>query len=144
MAHSYQPWGLLNQLQRELERAHEGSSGEDSIATAEWAPAVDIKEESGKFVLLADIPGVKPEDIDISMENGVLTIKGEKKTEAKTEQAGYKRVERTYGSFYRRFSLPDTANADAISAKSKLGVLEIVIPKREAVKPKKINVEAQE
>jgi HSP20 family protein len=144
MAYSYQPWGLLNQLQRELERAHEGGSGEGSIATAEWTPAVDIKEESDKFVLLADIPGVKPEDIDISMENGVLTIKGEKKTEAKTEQEGFKRVERTHGSFYRRFSLPDTANAEAISAKSKLGVLEIVIPKREAVKPKKINVEAQE
>jgi HSP20 family protein len=144
MAFSYQPWGLLNQLQRELERAHEGGAGEGSIATAEWTPAVDIKEESDKFVLHADIPGVKPEDIDVSMENGVLTIKGEKKTEAKTEQDGYKRVERTYGSFYRRFSLPDTANADAISAKSKLGVLEIVIPKREMVKPKKINVEAQD
>jgi HSP20 family protein len=136
----YQPWGLLNQLQRELERAHEGGSGEGSIATAEWAPAVDIKEDNDKFVLHADIPGVKPEEIDVSMEDGVLTIKGEKKTEAKTEQEGYKRVERTYGSFYRRFSLPDTANADEISAKSANGVLEIVIPKREAVKPRKINV----
>ncbi|CAA9891373.1 Hsp20/alpha crystallin family protein [Candidatus Methylobacter favarea] len=140
----YQPWGLLNQLQRELERAHEGNGGEGSIATAEWAPAVDIKEENDKFVLHADIPGVKPEEIEVSMENGVLTIKGEKKTEANTEREGYKRVERTYGSFYRRFSLPDTANADAINAKSKNGVLEIVIPKRESVKPKKINVAAQE
>jgi HSP20 family protein len=136
----YQPWGLLNQLQRELEGAHEGGNGEGSIATAEWAPAVDIKEESDKFVLHADIPGVKPEEIDVSMEGGVLTIKGEKKTEAKTEQEGYKRVERTYGSFYRRFSLPDTANPDGISAKSTHGVLEIVIPKREAVKPRKINI----
>jgi HSP20 family protein len=73
-----------------------------------------------------------------------LTIKGEKKNEARTEQEGYKRVERTYGSFYRRFSLPDTANAEAINAKSKNGVLEIVIPKREAVKPKKISVESIE
>ncbi|MDD5580572.1 MAG: Hsp20/alpha crystallin family protein [Methylobacter sp.] len=136
----YQPWGLLNQLQKELERAHEGNGGEGSIATAEWAPAVDIKEENDKFVLHADIPGVKPEEIEVNMENGVLTIKGEKKTEANTEKEGYKRVERTYGSFYRRFSLPDTANADAINAKSKNGVLEIVIPKRESVKPKKINV----
>ncbi|MEK7778943.1 MAG: Hsp20/alpha crystallin family protein [Pseudomonadota bacterium] len=136
----YEPWGLLNQLQRELER----NVAEGSTATAEWAPAVDIKEEAGKFVIHADIPGVKPEDIDISMHDGVLTIKGEKKTEAKTEDAGYKRVERTYGSFYRRFSLPDTANADAISAASKHGVLEVVIPKREAVQPKKINVTATE
>ena len=105
---------------------------------------MDIKEEADKFVIHADIPGVKPEDIDISMHDGVLTIKGEKKTEAKTENAGYKRVERTYGSFYRRFSLPDTANADAISAASKHGVLEVVIPKREAVQPKKINVTATE
>jgi HSP20 family protein len=144
MAYHYQPWSLLNQLQRELERAHEGGSGEGSIATAEWTPAVDIKEDTDKFVLYADIPGVKPEEIDISMENGVLTIKGEKKNEARTEQEGYKRVERTYGSFYRRFSLPDTANAEAINAKSKNGVLEIVIPKREAVKPKKISVESIE
>jgi len=135
----YEPWGLLNQLQRELDRG----AVEGSTATAEWAPAVDIKEESERFLIHADIPGVKPEKIDVSMEEGVLTIKGEKKTEAETEKEGYKRVERTYGSFYRRFSLPDTANPDAISAASKHGVLEIVIPKREAVQPKKINVTVQ-
>ena len=140
----YQPWGILNQLQKELERSYQGASGDGSVATAEWAPAVDIKEESDKFVLHADIPGVKPEEIDVSMEEGVLTIKGEKKTEATTEEAGYKRVERSYGSFYRRFSLPDTANSDAISAKSKHGVLEIIIPKREAVQPKKISVAVEE
>lgn len=136
----YEPWGLLSQLQRELER----NVAEGSTATAEWSPAVDIKEDANKFVIHADIPGVKPEEIDINMENGVLTIKGEKKSESKTEKEGYKRVERTYGSFYRRFSLPDTANAEAISASSKHGVLEIVIPKREAVLPKKINVKTVE
>ena len=136
----YEPWGLLNQLHRELGRVHEGEDGDGSIATAEWAPAVDIKEFDDRFVLHADIPGVEPDAIDVSMEKGVLTIKGEKETEAKTEHEGYKRVERSYGSFYRRFSLPDSANADAISAKSNHGVLEIVIPKREAVKPKKITV----
>ncbi|MDT8406359.1 MAG: Hsp20/alpha crystallin family protein [Methylococcales bacterium] len=135
----YEPWGLLNQLQHELERAYQGS-GEGSIATAEWAPAVDIKEESGKFVIHADIPGVDPEQIDVSMENGVLTIKGEKKTEATTEKENYKRVERTFGSFYRRFSLPDSADPEGISAKSKHGVLEITLPKREAVQPRKISV----
>ena len=140
----YEPWSLLHQLHRELDRARECANGDGSTATAEWAPAVDIKEESDKFVLQADLPGVKPEEIDISMEDGVLTVRGEKKTEAKTEKEGYKRVERTYGTFYRRFSLPDTANPDAISAKSNHGVLEIVIPKREAVQPKKINVTAAE
>lgn len=136
----YEPWGLLSQLQRELERG----VAEGSTATAEWAPAVDIKEEAHRFVIYADIPGVKPEEIDISMHDGVLTIKGEKSSESKTEKEGFKRVERTYGSFYRRFSLPDTANPDAISASSKNGVLEIMIPKREAVLPKKINVSTVE
>ncbi|MGZ8189801.1 MAG: Hsp20/alpha crystallin family protein [Methylococcaceae bacterium] len=140
----YEPWGLLNQLQKELERSYEGQSSEGSISTAEWAPAVDIKEENDKFILHADIPGVKPEDIEVNMEAGVLTVKGEKKTESKTEKEGYKRVERTSGSFYRRFSLPDSANGEAISAKCKHGVLEIVIPKREAVKPKKIDVTSEE
>ena len=140
----YEPWSLLHQLHRELDRAREGTNGDGSAATAEWAPTVDIKEEADKFVLQADLPGVKPEEIDVSMEEGVLTIRGEKKTEANIDKEGYKRVERTFGSFYRRFSLPDTANPDAISAKSNHGVLEIVIPKREAVQPKKINVTSAE
>ncbi|WP_349431151.1 Hsp20/alpha crystallin family protein [Methylomarinum sp. Ch1-1] len=140
----YEPWNLLNQLQRELDRMHEGDTEGGSIATAEWAPAVDIKEDNDRFTLYADIPGVKPEDMDVSMEEGVLTIKGEKESETSTEKEGYKRIERTSGSFYRRFSLPDTADAEAITAKSKNGVLEIVIPKREAVKPKKISVAAEE
>jgi HSP20 family protein len=140
----YEPWSLLHQLHRELDRAREGTTGDGSTATAEWAPTVDIKEEADKFVLQADLPGVKPEEIDVSMEEGVLTIRGEKKTEANIDKEGYKRVERTFGSFYRRFSLPDTANPDAISAKSNHGVLEIVIPKREAVQPKKINVTSAE
>jgi HSP20 family protein len=140
----YEPWSLLNQLQKELERSQEGKTGESSVATAEWAPAVDIKEEVDKFVIHADIPGVKPEDIEISMEAGVLTVKGQKESEAKTEKEGYKRVERSYGSFYRRFSLPDSADGDAINAKSKYGVLEIIIPKREAVKPKRIDVKSEE
>lgn len=140
----YEPWGLLNQLQRELKLSQEDKAGEGSIATAEWAPAVDIKEEADKFVIHADIPGVKPEDIEVSMEAGVLTVKGEKETEVKTEKEGYKRVERTSGSFYRRFSLPDSADGEAINAKCKHGVLEIIIPKREAIKPKRINVTSEE
>ena len=136
----YEPWGWLNQLQRELEHIPIWGSSEVSMATAAWAPAVDIKEESGKYILYADLPGVKPEETDVSIEDGVLTIKGEKKTEAITKKEGCKRVERTYGSFHRRFILPDTANPDAISAKSKDGVLEIIIPMREAVQPKKIAV----
>jgi len=141
----YEPWSLLSQLQKELERSHDVQNGENSsVSTAEWTPAVDIKEEADKFIVYADIPAVKPEDIEINMEAGVLTVKGEKRSEAKTEQEGYKRVERVHGSFYRRFSLPDSANSDAISAKCKNGVLEITIPKREAVKPKRIDVVSED
>ena len=140
----YEPWGWLNQLQGELERAPIWGPSEGPVATAAWAPAVDIKEEKDKFVLHADLPGVRPDETDVSMEDGVLTIKGEKKSEAITEKDGYKRVERTYGSFHRRFSLPDTANSEEISAKSKNGVLEIIIPKRQSVQPKKIVVTSAE
>jgi HSP20 family protein len=86
----YEPWGLLNQLQRELS-AWDEKRAKVSIATAEWAPVVDIKEEADKFIIHADIPGVKPENIEVSMEAGVLTVKGEKETETKTEKEGYKR-----------------------------------------------------
>ena len=139
----YEPWSLLNQLQKELGNSFKDTS-DGSVSTAEWAPAVDIKEEDNQFVLLADIPGVKPEDIEVHMEAGVLTVKGEKESESKTEKENFKRVERSYGSFYRRFNLPDYADGDAIKANCKHGVLEIIIPKREAVKPKQIKVTSEE
>jgi len=144
MAYPYEPWSLLNQLQKELARSQSDKPGEGSIATAEWTPAVDIKEDNERFVIHADITGVKPDDIEISMEGGVLTVKGEKSSESKTEKEGYKRVERTSGMFYRRFSLPDSANAEAINASTKNGVLEIVIPKKEPIKPKRINITSME
>jgi HSP20 family protein len=140
----YEPWSLLNQLQRELERSFEGkTAGTDTAATAEWTPAVDIKEEPDRYVLWADLPGVSPDSIDITMENGVLTLKGERETEAKARREGLKRVERVFGTFYRRFSLPDTADADGISARTSNGVLEISIPKKAAVQPKKIVVSSE-
>ena len=140
----YEPWSLLSQLQKELLSSQDDKASEGLIATAEWVPSMDIKEAADKFIIYADIPGVKPEDIDVSMEAGVLTVRGKKESEVKTEKEGYKRVERSAGSFYRRFSLPDSANDEAINAKCKLGVLEIVIPKKEAVKPKRINVSLEE
>jgi HSP20 family protein len=137
----YEPWSLLNQLQRELERTYENkTTGTETAVTAEWSPAVDIKEEADRYVLWADLPGVDPATIDIMMENGILTLKGERITEAKERREGLKRAERVYGSFYRRFSLPDTADAEGISAKSSHGVVEISIPKKAAVQPKKIQV----
>jgi len=141
----YEPWNLLNQFRRDMDRFYETPGEGDetsSIVTSDWIPAVDIKETDTAFEIHADIPGVDPKDIDVHMENGILTIKGERQTENKEEHEGYKRIERSRGSFYRRFSLPDTADADKISAKSNHGVLEITIPKQEKVQPRKISVES--
>ncbi|AHK79279.1 heat-shock protein Hsp20 [Ectothiorhodospira haloalkaliphila] len=138
----YEPWSLLNQLSRELDRLNPAmAGGEEAAATSDWVPAVDIREEKDAYVLHADVPGVDPKDIEVHMENGVLTIRGERKAESAEEREGYKRVERIRGSFYRRFSLPDTADAERISARSANGVLEVRIPKQEKVQPRRITVE---
>lgn len=136
----YEPWGLLNQLSKEFDRGFRGTESSD-VATSDWTPAVDIKENADGFVIVADVPGVDPKDIEVHMENGILTIKGERESEKKEEKEGYKRVERSYGSFYRRFSMPETADASKINAKSKNGVLEITIPKQEKVQARKIEVQ---
>ena len=132
---TYDPWNRFSQMQRDLERmfgARGASRGDESTesATADWVPAVDIKEEQSRFIVYADIPGVEPKDIEITMDNGVLTIRGERRNESTEEREGFKRIERMRGSFYRRFALPDTADVEKITAKGNHGVLEIVIPKQ--------------
>ncbi len=142
---NYDPWSIIDQMRNEINKAVSARTGEESaVVTADWTPSVDIKEEDKQFVLLADIPGVDPKDIEVNMENGMLTIKGERKTEATEEKEDYKRVERVYGSFYRRFSLPETADAEKISATASNGVLKVTIPKVEKVQPKRINVNVSE
>ncbi len=141
----YEPWNRLNQLSKELDRLFElrqGGEDNSNVVTCDWVPAVDIREEPNRFVLHADIPGVEPKDIEITMENGLLTIKGERRVESTEEREGFKRVERARGTFYRRFSLPDTADPEKISARGLNGVLEIVIPKHERTQPRKISVES--
>ena len=138
----YEPWSLLNQLHREMDSMFRaGGEDESALATSDWNPAVDIKEEDGAYLIYADIPGVDPKDIEVHMEHGVLTIKGERKSETKEERDNFRRVERVRGTFYRRFSLPDTADADKITARSEHGVLEVRIPKQEKVQPRRISVE---
>jgi HSP20 family protein len=135
------PWSLLEQMRREMERTMDNRTAEgSSMATSDWVPAVDIKEEADSFLIKADIPGVDPKDIEVHMEDGILTIKGEKESEKKEERDGYKRVERSFGSFYRRFGLPDSADPDKITANSNHGVLEVRISKQEKVQPRKISV----
>ena len=141
----YNPWSLLDQLNREFNAPLAYTERDDdngNVATANWAPAVDIKEDEKAFTLMADIPGVNPDDIEVSMDKGMLTIKGERKSEKETEEENYKRVERQYGVFYRRFTLPETANADAIEAHSEHGVLKITIPKQEVAQARRISVKS--
>ena len=143
----YRPWGVNNELQSEIRSVfdrffNDGETDQSNVVTSEWAPRVDIREEPERFLIEADIPGVDPKEIEVNMENGMLTIRGERKSESRNEQSGYTRVERSHGVFYRRFALPDTANPEGITASGKHGVLEITIPKRPEVKARRINVNA--
>lgn len=144
----YEPFSLLDRFQRELGRLAEfdpfGDTATDdnsSVVTSHWRPAVDVKEEGDRFVILADLPGVDPKEIEVSMENGSLSIRGERKSEKEEEREGFRRVERVRGTFYRRFTLPDTADSEQIQARGKDGVLEIVIPKQKKVQPRRISVD---
>jgi len=141
----YEPWQQVQRLRSELDRMFQPYSRDDdqsSVATCDWIPAVDIKEEQDRYALRADIPGVDPKDIEIIAENGVLTIRGNRPSETRETQAGYSRIERPCGSFYRRFSLPDTADLAQIAARSTNGVLEISIPKLTHTLSRTIKVES--
>jgi len=144
----YEPYTLLDQLQKEFLKSalrdpfvRDNVADDNSeIAVSHWRPAVDIREEKDRYIIHADLPGVQASDIEITMENGVLTLKGERASEKTEDREGYKRVERVRGTFYRSFSLPDTADAARVEATSKDGVLEIVLPKLEKTQPRRITV----
>ena len=143
----FEPWSLINLLHQDLDQIagrRYGGAGNDNngSSVADWVPAVDIIEEKERFVLRADVPSVKPEDIDVNMENGVLSVSGERHRESTEEAQGMRRVERVSGKFYRRFNLPDTADAQEISAKSANGILEVVIPKQPQVQACRITVKS--
>ena len=114
-------------------------TSEDSNLTP-WAPAVDIFETEHELVVNADLPGVNPEDLDVRVENNILTIRGERKFENKVNEENYLRVERAYGSFSRSFSLANSVKSEAIKADYQNGVLTLSLPKREEAKPKQIKV----
>lgn len=133
-------------IKQVLDRLFEGSmfqsesTDESSVVTSQWVPRVDIKEETDRFVLYADLPGVDPQEIEVQMEKGMLTIKGERRSEEKLETESFSRIERRHGSFHRRFALPDSADPDGITASGHNGVLQIVIPKRPETTPRRIQV----
>ncbi len=110
-------------------------------ASRPWSPAVDIFETENELVLKADLPEIDPKNVGIQLENGTLTLKGERKFEQEKNGKGFHRIERSYGSFVRAFSLPDTVDAENVKADYKNGVLTVTIAKKEVAKPKTINVQ---
>jgi len=142
----YEPWGVVSQLQNEINRVfgNWNEGGESSSATAQWIPAVDVREFSDRFQLLMDLPGVDPKEVEITLDNGVLTVSGERreerKVEAKGEEPQQQRTERRLGRFYRRFILPDTVDAEKVNAAGRNGVLDIIIAKHPKAQPRRITV----
>ncbi len=110
-------------------------------ASRPWTPPVDIYETENELVLKADVPDIDPKDVGIQLENGTLTLKGERKFEEQKNGRGFHRIERSYGKFVRAFSLPETVDGDKVKADYKNGVLTITLPKKEVAKPRTINVE---
>ncbi len=142
----YDPFSNIRRLQDEMNRAMGGlpAGGNDveAASISQWTPAVDIHEEDDRFVITADVPGVEPDAIEVTTVEGALAISGERKYEREEGKGNQRRTERVYGNFYRRFTLPDTADVEHIDAQSKHGVLEVTIPKKDKVKPKRITVKA--
>ena len=129
---------LQDQVNRLFSDVFERNSEESSLTA--WAPAVDIYETEHELVVKADLPEVDPKDLDIRVENNILTIRGERKFEKKVNEENYLRVERAYGSFARSFTLANTVNSEAIKADYRDGVLRVTLPKREEAKPKQISI----
>jgi HSP20 family protein len=137
-----QPFRGFSTLQDQVNRIFNEtvrSQGDESALTA-WAPSVDIYETPNELVVKADLPEVDEKDIDIRVENNLLTIRGERKFDKSVTEDNYLRIERTYGSFSRSFSLPNTVNSEAIRAEYKNGVLTVNLPKREESKPRQVKV----
>ena len=132
---------LQDQINRVFNDAFERRGEESNLTT--WAPAVDIFETENELVVKADVPDVDPKDLDIRVENNILTIRGERKFERKINEENYLRVERAYGTFSRSFALSNTVNTESIKAEYQNGVLELHVPKREEAKPRQIKVNVE-
>jgi len=138
----WEPSRAMTSLHEQINRLFGGAGlqGGESASLSAWAPAVDIYETEHALVVKGDIPDIDPKDLDIRVENNVLTIRGERKFEKEVNEDNYLRVERAYGSFSRSFSLANTVNTDSIKAEYSNGVLTLTVPKREEAKPKQIKV----
>ena len=138
----WEPFRELSTLQERINRAfRESRTGVDeSLTTSSFAPAVDVYEDEHQVTLKVEVPGIDEKDIDVQVENNVLTVHGERKIEKEEKEENYRRVERQYGSFTRTFNLPQTVDTEAVSATYDKGVLSIALPKKAEAKPKQIKV----
>lgn len=139
----YDPFRELRSLNDEMNRLFTGNlSGQNSgeFARGSWSPSVDIYEDKDRLIVEAELPGMSRDDFELTVENNVLTLKGERKFEKKTEGDNYHRVERSYGSFTRQFTLPQTVTSDGATADFENGVLRVALPRREETKARKIEI----
>jgi len=138
------PFGDLWDLQDEINRAFRGYRGSSERGElSAWAPAVDICEDKEAVKITAELPGMRRDDVKVGVEDGVLTIKGERKFSEETKRDNFYRIERSYGTFSRSFALPPTVETDKIKANMKDGVLELLIPKKEEAKPKEVEIKVE-
>ena len=139
------PYSNFEDVQSEMNRLFDwafGRRGGEGTWDGAWAPAVDIYEEGDKFHVHVDLPGLKRDDIDVTIDSNTMTISGEKKKEHETKEDSYYRAERYYGRFSRSIDLPSSADTSKIDAKYKDGVLEVAIPKSEEARPKQIKIQS--
>ncbi|HEU4601722.1 MAG TPA: Hsp20/alpha crystallin family protein [Steroidobacteraceae bacterium] len=139
----YEPWNALNQLHGQISRYLDRDFSESAVssaATADWVPPADIEEYKDKFVLRLDVPGVDVSAIEITLDQGVLSVSGERKVEVEAKEIERRRLERPQGRFHRRFTLPDTVDTAAVHATGRNGIVEITIPKQAKAQPRKIQV----
>ncbi len=131
---------LQERMNRMFDSSYRGGAEEDWALGGSWAPAVDIYEKDGNIVLKAELPGVDPKDVDVRVENNLLTLRGERKFDNEVKRDQYHRVERSYGSFSRSFTLPNVVDTGNIKAEYRDGVLHMTLPKREESKPRQIQI----
>ena len=131
---------MSDRLNRMVARPVTKTNGKEALTVADWMPTVDISETAGEYVIQAELPEVKKDDVKVTLEEGVLTIQGQRRQEKDEKTTKYHRIERSYGTFVRSFSLPDQVNESGVKAEFKDGVLNLHIPKSEKAKPRAIEV----
>lgn len=139
----WDPFEELSLLRNRMDRIWSRMTAENEPALANWSPTCDVVETKDDIVIKAELPGINEKDVNVEIEGGVLTLKGERKTETETKENDYRRVERSYGSFLRSFTLPPNVAADKIFASFANGLLEVHLPKSESAKPRLIKVDVK-